>query len=166
MNNKSLLLIGLLSAFGSAGIAGAHGTEREFGTEINGGNRSLSQVVGVGSPAFTLVVIESNSRAMLRAVEDGQAVVVQRRASRLSGLMKQLRHCSAQFSASDHQRVTVAIAAIAESVDRVSDAATIADAPELKLEIGRLLGDVASYKRFLREKSRVDRDDALERQFD
>ncbi len=65
----------------------AHGTKREFGNVIANGGASAH----VGSPEFTLLVLQANRNAIETALNEGCLREVEKRAGRFDSLGRRLR---------------------------------------------------------------------------
>lgn len=139
-----MAFVGLLAC--GAG-AWAHGTERHFGTSINGRVRSDSE----GSSAFTLMALESNSKAILRAIEEGRAAEARQRAQRLPQLVGELQKRSEKLDAPMRERAVEATSAISKSAARIGAAAEAADATSVRRELAELHRLVAAMEEVVRE---------------
>lgn len=145
-----MVFLGVL-AWGNG--ARAHGTERHFGTPINGREAPGQQPDSGSSPAFTLLVLESNSRAILRAIEEGRSGEARERAQQLPQLIRELQKRSERFDAPQRETAVEATSAISECTARIGVAADAADGPSVRRELAELRRLVASMQGFLRESS-------------
>lgn len=86
---RSPLLLMLLLAWNLGGPAPAyaHGTERHFGTPING--RGAAPATG-GSPAFTLLALSANLTGLERDLQEGRIPEIPERAGRLPAMAREL----------------------------------------------------------------------------
>ena len=75
---RRITAITILFAIASPSVAWAHGTERHFGTVINGRGGPIPSFDSGGSPAFTLMLIDSSSHALRSAAEEAQTDVVRK----------------------------------------------------------------------------------------
>lgn len=141
----------LLFVYASPSATLAHGTERHFDTVINGRGGPIPSFGSGGSPAFTLMLIESSARALLKAAVKAQPDVARKQASRLSELVDQLRRRSKGFDLLNRERFAESTAAIAQSVHQIGVAAKAVDTAALRLEVGELDRLVTSMQGFLRE---------------
>jgi hypothetical protein len=142
----------LASSFILAQGAWAHGTEREYGTVINGRSAG-SQFSSGGSPDFTLIAIEANVGAMLRAAEGGEYAELKERASQLFGQIEELQHRSEGLEPANREFAAEAAAEMEEVALRVGLAARASDVSSLRHEIDELKRSVGSMQSFLRRQS-------------
>jgi hypothetical protein len=142
-----IVLVGVIL---SAAGASAHGTEREYGTPING--RGVRETGSTGSPAFTLMALESNSSAILRAFEAGHTSDAYERIQRFPKLIDELQRRCANLDTLQSGHAKEVASVISESAARI-EAAAGTDEPAVRHELLELRRHVVSMQALLRQDS-------------
>ncbi len=146
MTRRAPSLLVLILACGLPALSYAHGTERHFGTPING--RSPAPVAG-GSPAFTLLALTANLDGLERDLQEGQIQGVRERARRLPAMARELVQRSAPLGASERAEIDRAAGLIADCAKRIDAAGGVADSQILR-ELARLRDRIATLEDLVR----------------
>lgn len=130
--------------------ASAHGTEREYGTPING--RGVQETGSLGSPAFAIMALDSNSSAILRALDEGRASEARERVERFPELIRELLRRCEKLDASQREQAREATSAISDCATRIEAAARV-DELAVRHELVELRRHLASMQELLREQT-------------
>lgn len=119
-------------------VALAHGLEREFGAPIDAGSGVGPPPRARSSPAFALLVLEVNVRAIARGLEPKLTPAVQQHASRFPKLTGELVAASRELSDHTQAEIASAVASISDAGEQIEVAASAGDASAVRIEIDRI----------------------------
>lgn len=126
------LILMLAWSLGGPPPAYAHGTERHFGTPINGQGPAPA---ASGSPAFTLLALTANLNALERDLREGRSAEVRARVQRLPAMASELVARARNLDLREREEVDASAQFIAEHAERIRRAAA-------RLEAERVLREV------------------------
>ena len=129
--------------------AWAHGLERHYGTPINGEHAPNAEVRRSGSPRFTLMVLETTSAALERALDEERREEVVERAQQLPRLAEELGHRAQRSGSLDKDLV-----ALSRAAKRISTGAATTDSGTIRSDIGELRRLVRSMQEILRDEDK------------
>ncbi len=141
----------LLRTRAPAPAASAHGTERHFGTPINGRATVAPEANAGGSPAFTLLVLATNAEAIERAIDEGRVSEARERAHRLLDLIRELELRSRNLAAPARELAAEVASAIAERGTRIATTARTSDLTSIRHDLAELRRLVASMQDILQK---------------
>lgn len=141
----------LLTTLTTGSAAWAHGLERHYGNAVNGSGAVAPGASSSGAPAFTLMVMETTSVAMERALVEGRNDDARERAQRLPKMVEELDRRSRSLEPAQRKRAEEAVAALSKSAARVYATAGDRNAEIVRAELVELRRLIASMQAFLRE---------------
>lgn len=142
-------LIVLLS-LGSSTPSYAHGTERHFGTPINGRGAGPATDGRSGSPAFTLLALTANLNGLERDLREGRTSEVRKRARRLPAMARDLVARSRSLGRREREQVDVSAQVIAEGAERIFSAAPSLEADRVLHEVNLVRARIAALEDLFR----------------
>ena len=151
MSFRFLPLLALIVACGWSEPSHAHGTERPFGTQINGRRSTPATAASRGAPAFTLLALSANLSALERDIGAGKQSEVRARAQHLPGMARDLVARSRHLSAPEREQFDLAARFITESAERIDSAAAGLETEGVLREVTLVRGQIATLKDLLRD---------------
>lgn len=133
-----------------APAAWSHGLERHYGTPINGQGAPAAAQRG-GSPGFSLLLLDTTSKAMERALDEGRPDEVRARAEKLPRTVEELGHRSQSIEPALPDPAHAVVRDLSRCATRVYALARTDDDTALRAELGELRKLIASMQGFLRE---------------
>ncbi len=109
-----------LGSFAFAHVAFAHGTEREYGTPINGHHEERSDIAP--SPSFALLTLDVSATKISRALESGALSEAEQEAARLTSLSDSLVHECRALAQEAREAVAEGAAKISQAAGQLGDA--------------------------------------------
>ena len=150
MSHRALRLLALMLAWGWAAPSYPHGTERRYGTPINGRSSTAATGESRGAPAFTLLALSANLSALERDLGEGRTSDARERAQRLPGMARELVARTQHLRAPEREQVDLAAQFIAESAERIGSATTGLESESVLREVTLLRGQIAALEDLLR----------------
>lgn len=136
-----------------APAAWSHGLERHYGTPINEDPAPAARERSGGSPGFTLLVLETTSMALERALDEGRPDEAVERAQRLPRLAKELERRSQELASVGGGGLEGnTIEALSAAAERVNACARDADPGTIRSEIVELRRLIRTMQESLRKK--------------
>lgn len=142
------LLAFLVIAWTLPAPALAHGTERHFGTPING--RAPDSNRSRGAPEFTVMAIEATLKAIERDLAEERQTEARERARRVPGMTRELVTRCEHLGPAERDQVGLSARAIADGARRIDAAVDDRDGTTLSDEMAHVREQLAALDGLLR----------------
>jgi len=151
--HRVALLAFLLIAWSFPAPASAHGTERHFGTPING--RVPDSARGRGAPEFTVLAIRATLSGLERDLEERRTTEAQVRAQRVVGMTHELVARCAHLSWADRDQIGLSGREISDSARRIDEAVSARDPAAVHDELTRVREQLTAVEIVLRRAEKM-----------
>jgi hypothetical protein len=125
-----------IASLALAQAAFAHGTEREYGTPINGQHEERTEIAP--SPSFALLTLDVSATKISRALDSGALSEAEQEAARLAPLSNSLVHECRALAQDAREAVAEGAAKISQVAGQLEDAIRERDLSASQAAVGRV----------------------------